>query len=119
DPSLVTEIALIRKSVTGPGIVPYWTQLNYGAANDCYGGNGYRTTCTSSSPTTTTTTVTRSDGTSTVLIFGNRYMFNQGLLLRKEERQSVTQVLSVETSEWTLFDGIGTPGLGLYSSAGS
>lgn len=118
DPSRFTEVSLTRKSVSGPGITPYWSQMAYGPPNDCYGG-GYRTTCTASSPTTVTTTVSRSDGTTTVHTFGNRYMVNQGLQLGREERQGASQVLATEQNEWALFDGIGLSSLGQYSQAGS
>lgn len=119
DPSRVTEIALTRKEISGPGLVPHWVNLSFGPPNDCYGPGGYRITCTDTSPTTATTTLARSDGTSTRYTFGNRYLVNQGLLLRREDMQAGGQTLSVDTQDWQLFDAIGSGGLGAYSKAGS
>ena len=117
NPSLVTEISLVKKTVSGPGIATHWTQMNFGPPNDCFthsGGN-----CTASSPTTVTTKLTRSDGTYTTYTFGNRSYVNQGQLLKIEEGTGSNAPIKVTNQQWQLFDPIENGITGLSSTAAS
>lgn len=120
NPSLVTEISLTKKTVSGPGIAPHWTQMSYSSPNDCFapiGGNSG--SCTASSPTTVTTKLARSDGTYAIYTFGNRSYVNQGQLLRIEEGVAPNTPLKVTNQQWQLFAPVSSGITGLSSTSAS
>lgn len=117
NPSLVTEVSLSRKTVSGPGIEEHWTQMNYGAPNDCFSGS--LGTCTASSPVTVSTKLTRSDGTYAAYTFGNRSYLNQGQLLKIEEGVGTSAAAKVTNQQWQLFDPVSSGYNGLSSTSAS
>lgn len=116
DPSIVTEISLTKKTVSGPGMATKWTQISYGPPNDCFAWGTGSGVCTSTSPTTNTTKLTRSDRTYTTYTFGNRASVNQGQLLKTEIGVDAGAPMSVTNQQWQLFPPIsdGSPGLSSF-----
>lgn len=120
NPVLVTEISLVKKTVSGPGMVSHWTQMAYGPPNGCFGPYGSKSgDCTSASPTTVTTKLTRSDGTYTTYTFGNRSYVNQGQLLKTEDGAGTSAPIKVTNQQWQLFDPVGNGQTGLSSTSAS
>lgn len=80
-------VALVSRTVSGPGIPTYSHTIDYGPVNACYavGFDSPPNPCTSSSPVTRTTTITGSDGSVRTLTYGNRFNENTGLLLGTTE----------------------------------
>jgi hypothetical protein len=83
--------SLARKKITGPGLPANgleWTYA-YGPANNCYQPGetwpAFGVRCTTGSPTTKTVSVTAPDGVVSRHTFGNRYLVDEGQLLRIEE----------------------------------
>lgn len=123
NPKLVTEISLVRKTISGPGIATRWAQMTYGPPNDCFavfgGGSPGPGECTSSSPTTVATTLRRSDGTYTKYTFGNRSYVNQGQLLKMEEGSGSETPIRVTNQEWQLFPPVRSGMTGLRTTSAS
>lgn len=119
-PNVITDIALVRKTISGPGITasadstatPIVYDLDYGPINNCYTGAGFQGSdppgkCIASSPVTRTVTVTGSDGSYKRYVFGNKALVDAGLLLRTEIGRVGQAPLQVTSSLWKEFDGIG------------
>jgi len=108
-PNVLSEISLIKKTVSGPGLDTFWSEFDYGPLNNCYSntGSGGLPACTAASPIYRTTTISRSDNTFTRYAFGNKAMENQGQLLRIEEGSISSGVQKSTANSWALFDMVG------------
>jgi hypothetical protein len=81
-------IALVSRTVAGPGLTAYVHTIDYGPVNSCYGTGPVPAPpdpCTANSPATRTTTITNPDGSLRTLTFGNKFFVNAGLLLAETE----------------------------------
>lgn len=83
------EIALVTRTVSGPGISTYTHAIDYGPVNACYSPAGAThpppNACTASSPTVRTTTITGPGGSIRTLTYGTRFYQDAGLLLATTE----------------------------------
>lgn len=112
-------VALISRTVSGPGISTYSHTINYGPINACYlasSGGSTPNVCTPSSPVTRTTTITGSDGGIRTLTFGNRFNETAGLLLATSEG-GLKSTSFEHVSLYQNFDGFGKRVLGYDVSA--
>lgn len=109
EPIAFYTLAVIKKTVAGPGMPPTGLSWNYayGPENMCY-----VSTCTASSPVTRTVSVTSPDGEVTRYSFGNKMHVNEGLLLKVESGWDGTSAL--RTVETTYADPSAAPYAGFY-----
>lgn len=113
EPYLFGGFSVVSKTITGPGLPAVgqtWTYA-YGPPNNCWldpgGGVSTGTVCTPNSPSTRTVSVTDPDGIVTRHTFGNRYMVNEGLLLKVEYGWNGTTAL--RTVDYTYADPEAAP----------
>lgn len=100
-------VALVSRTVSGPGIPTYSHTIDYGPINACYAAyDSPPNVCTSSSPTTRTTTITGSDGSVRTFTYGNRFSQNAGLLLGTTEG-GMKSVAFEPVSLYGSFSGLG------------
>lgn len=98
--------SLSNKTLSGPGIAAQTWTYSYGPANNCYlpGGPwpsvGIR--CAANAPGTRTVTVSAPDGAVTRYTFGNRYLVDEGQLLKVEEGVSGSTALRTTTTTYGL-----------------
>lgn len=86
--SVAVSPALIKRVVSGPGLVPLTVDIDYGSSNDCYSNSNYWfPKCTSSSPTWRTVTYNYSDGRYKKYKIGNKEWVDSDLILKLEEGQ--------------------------------
>ncbi|MDH5824652.1 RHS repeat protein [Luteimonas sp. RD2P54] len=108
--NLIQGIALVSKTVSGPGLSTMTTLFDYGAPNDCFVGFSVRgNECTSSSPRTRTVSVTRPGYSFARYTFGNRAEVDDGLLLKLEIGAGPDSIRRTETYKYQQFDPIGVP----------
>ncbi|MGE4336804.1 MAG: hypothetical protein AB7E55_12625 [Pigmentiphaga sp.] len=106
EPYLFNGFAVISKTITGPALPAAgltWS-YSYGPPNNCWlnvnGGISGGTVCTASSPSTRMVSVTDPGGSVTRYTFGNRYKFNEGLLLKTEYGWNGTDALRTVTIDY-------------------
>lgn len=106
-------VALVSRTVSGPGISHYSHTIDYGPINACYAAshNTPPNVCTSSSAITRTTTVSGSGGSVRTLTFGNRFNDTAGLLLANTEG-GLKSTSFEQVSLYQNFDGFGKRVLG-------
>lgn len=104
--------SLTTKTLSGPGMSAQTWNYSYGAANNCYlpGGPwpGIGVRCATGAPGTRTITVSAPDGAVTRYTFGNRYLVDEGQLLKVEEGVSGSTALRITSTTYAL------PGDGPY-----
>ena len=106
NPYLFLSAAVVRKSITGPGLPAAgltWTYA-YGPTNNCWNGPSWAqgVLCTPASPTVRLVNVTDPEGDVTRHTFGNKYDHNEGLLLRTEVGWNGTSALRTVDVEYGL-----------------
>lgn len=98
--------SLTGKTLSGPGMPTQTWSYSYGPANNCYlpGGPwpavGIR--CAAGAPGTRTVSVTAPDGAVTRYTFGNRYLIDEGQLLRVDEGVSGSTALRTTVNTYAL-----------------
>lgn len=91
-PYLYNEVALQQKQISGPALTTATWTYTYGSPN-----NSWLASC-GSGCTSTKTLVVQGPGDWARYTYGNRYKYNEGLLLKVERGSGPTNILSVEDS---------------------
>jgi hypothetical protein len=107
EPYLFLGLSVTSKKITGAGLPTEglsWSYI-YGDANNCWDPNVYNpgpgaVLCNASSPQTREVVVTDPDLGQTRYTYGNRYKFNEGLLLKTEYGWNGTSALRTVTTEY-------------------
>ncbi len=98
--------SLSSKTLSGPGVPSQSWTYSYGPANNCYLPGGpwplVGTRCAANTPGTRTVTVSGPDGAVTRYTFGNRYLVDEGQLLKVEEGVSGGTALRTTTTAYAL-----------------
>lgn len=92
-PFLFNEIALQQKQISGPGLATATWTYTYGSPN-----NSWLENCGSGCASTKTLVVAGPESEWTRFTYGNRYQYNEGLLLKTERGSGPSAILSVEDS---------------------
>ncbi|KFN40991.1 RHS repeat domain-containing protein [Arenimonas oryziterrae] len=100
-PKQFDTLALLRKTITGPGLAPAQWSYDYGPANDSYAGE-----CTEPCPGTKTVDVHGPGNEFTRYTFGNRFFDNEGKLLKIEQGSGPDAILTTQETTY-LLDGRG------------
>lgn len=104
EPYLTRGVAMKSRRVTGPGLPQSgltW-QYAYGAPNNCWkpGNSGTNYDCNVGSPTTRSVEIQDPNGAVTRYTYGNRYLVNEGLLVKQEVGVSGSSATQTTTYEY-------------------
>jgi YD repeat-containing protein len=92
-PFLFSEVALQQKQISGPGLATATWTYTYGTPN-----NSWLENCGSGCTSTKTLVVDGPGSDWARYTYGNRYQYNEGLLLKVERGSGPSAILSVEDS---------------------
>lgn len=104
EPYLTRGVAMKSRRVTGPGLPQSgltW-QYAYGAPNNCWkpGNSTTSYACNTSSPMTRSVEIHDPSGAVTRYTYGNRYLVNEGLLVKQEVGVSGSSAAQTTTYEY-------------------
>lgn len=97
--SLTIVPALVKRTISGPGMALQVLDVDYGDANNCYTVSPFGPVCNAASPTFRTIIYSYSDGKFHRYTFGNKWLENSNLLLKLEEGKGVSYP-SLRTTEY-------------------